>query len=116
MKRDIAARARIQADLRELVERPQVKRELHACARIYVPTHRPVPLIALYADVRPSKVVAPKTRVRGCVVVPANKMVAALAVLDPNEPSTARGVAISGVSERNRSWEFARRATIVGSG
>jgi hypothetical protein len=116
MKNDIAARDQIQADLRELVQRPGVKRELHACALVFVPTHRPVPLIALYADLAPSKVVAPRGSASGCVVVPANKSVAALAVLDPNEPNTARGVHLTGGAQRNRSWEFARRASITGSG
>src|SRR4051794_16320735 len=49
MKGDIAARDRVQADLKELVQRPAVKRAIHACARVYVPSHRPVPLVALYA-------------------------------------------------------------------
>jgi hypothetical protein len=116
MKKDIAARDQIQADLRELVQRPEVKRGLRACARVYVPTHRPVPLIALYADLEPAKVLAPSRRASGCVVVPVNKTVAALAVLDPNEPNTARSVQLTGAAQRNRSWEFADRATIAGPG
>jgi hypothetical protein len=115
LKSDIAARDQIQADLRELVQRPDVKRAVHACARVYVPTHRPVPLIALYADVEPDKVMAPKGLARGCVVAPVNGRVAQLAVLDPKEPSTARAVVIRGSPVRNRSWQFAPQATIVGS-
>ena len=114
LKQDIIARAQIQADLRDLVQRSDVKRALRACTRVYVPTHRPVPLIALYADLPPTKIVAPAGRANGCVVAPANGRVAQLAVLDPNEPSTARAV-ITGSTQRNRSWQFAPHATIVGS-
>jgi hypothetical protein len=116
LKNDIAARDQIQADLRKLVQRPDVKTRLHACARVYVATHRPVPLIALYADLTPTKVVAPTRRATGCVVAPVNARVAQLAVLDPNEPATARKLVIKGAVQRNRSWQFAPRATIVGSG
>jgi hypothetical protein len=116
LKTDIAARDRIQADLRELVERPAVKQALRACPRIYVPSHRPVPLIALWADVPAKRIVAPRGKAGGCVVVPATEEVARLAVLDPNEPGTARSIVIADATAQNRSWEFARNAQIVGSG
>jgi hypothetical protein len=116
LKDDIAARDRIQADLHDLVEQPAVKRELRACPRIYVPSHRPVPLIALWAGVSPKRVVAPRGRASGCVVVPTTPEVAALAVLDPNEPGTTRGVHLNAPDARNRSWAFARNAQIAGSG
>src|SRR5436190_20272732 len=48
LKDDIAARDRIQADLHTLVERPVVERELRACARVYVLSHRPAPLSAYW--------------------------------------------------------------------
>jgi hypothetical protein len=106
MKDDIAARDQIQADLKELVQRPDVKRELHACARVYVPSHRPVPLVALYAGLPPKRVVA-ATGSR-CLIVPANRRVAELAVLDPNEP-VAHGTFVAfGAEARNRSWVFIR--------
>ena len=116
LKDDIAARDRVQADLRELVQRPAVKRDLRACPRVYVLSHRPVPLIALYADLPPARVEAPRGRATGCVVAPASDEAARLAVLDPNEPNTAEGVYVSGSSQRNRSWQFAARASIAGSG
>jgi hypothetical protein len=106
LKDDIANRDRIQADLKSLVQDPAVKRALHACTRVYVPTHRPVPLISLYADLDPSKVVAPTGQASGCFVVPRNAQVAALAVLDPNEPATRSNVRISGPVLQNRSWVF----------
>src|SRR3954451_333928 len=58
LKSDIAKRDRIQADLKDLVERPAVKQGLRACAHVYVPSHRLVPLIALWADIPPQRVVS----------------------------------------------------------
>jgi hypothetical protein len=116
LRDDIAARDRIQADLRDLVEQPAVKQSLRACSRVYVPSHRPVPLIALWAGISPKRVIAPRGRASGCVVAPTTPQVAALAVLDPNEPGTARGVYLRAPDARNRSWAFARNAQIAGSG
>jgi hypothetical protein len=116
MKRDIAARDRVQADLRDLVQRPSVKRKLLACPRVYVLSHRPVPLVALYAGIDPKRVRAADADASGCVILPANEQVASLAVLDPNEPFAAKGVFVSGPTETNRSWEFATRASISASG
>lgn len=114
MKDDIAARDRIQADLRELVQRPDVETGLRACTRIYVLSHRPIPLIALYADIPSTRIVVPQREARGCAVVPASDAALRLAVLDPNEPVTAAGAYTLGPdSRRNRSWEFAPQATIA---
>jgi hypothetical protein len=107
LKDDIAARDRIQADLRELAERPDVKRALRACTRVYVPSHRLVPLLALWADARPSEIATARAS-GGCVVFPANARVAELAVLDPNEPGASLGRYNGPVAARNRSWLFAR--------
>jgi hypothetical protein len=113
MKSDIAARDQIQADLKDLVQRPDVLRALRACPRIYVPTHRPVPLVALYADIRPTRIVVPKPGQSGCAIFPANNNVAALAVLDPKEPSTAAGTYVMfGALARNRSWLFVTKGSI----
>jgi hypothetical protein len=105
MKDDIAARDQIQADLKDLVQEPDVKRDLHACARVYVPSHRPVPLVALYAGLPPKRVVAGKGS--GCAILPANQRVAALAVLDPKEP-VVHAVNVPGAGVMNRSWVFIR--------
>jgi hypothetical protein len=105
LKTDIAGRDRIQADLRELVERRAVRTALRACPRVYVPSHRLVPLISLWADVRPDRIRA--RRAGHCVVFPANTKVAALAVLDPNEPGASLGAYRGRVDARNRSWLFA---------
>jgi hypothetical protein len=106
MKKDIAARDRIQADLRDLVQRPHVKAALRACPRIYVPSHRPVPLVALYAGIDPRRVAASAQNESACVIAPATAAVAQLAVLDPNEPGAAHGAYNGPVAARNRSWIF----------
>ena len=105
MKDDIAARDRIQADLKELVRRPGVERALRACPRIYVPSHRLVPLIAFWSDISPNRIGT--ARQRNCVVFPANARVAELAVLDPNEPGASLAPYKGPVQARNRSWIFA---------
>jgi hypothetical protein len=104
-KADIAARDGIQADLKELVRRPRVERALRACPRIYVPSHRLVPLIAFWSDVRPTRIGTALQS--GCVVFPANARVARLAVLDPNEPGASLAPYTGPVQARNRSWIFA---------
>jgi hypothetical protein len=117
MKDDIAARDRVQAELKDLVQRPDVKPRLRACSRVYVLSHRPIPLVALYAGIPSTRVVTPRGQVTGCAIVPVTKEAAALAVLDPNEPNTAEGAYVSGAqSKQNRSWQFAPRAQISGSG
>ena len=116
LKDDIAARDRIQADLRELVQAPSVKRSLHACARIYVPTHRPIPLVSYWADLRTSRIATPAAgpTARGCVIAPATAEVAQLAILDPKEPATALRHVTGRVDARNRSWVFTKSGTVEG--
>ncbi|HEX6711842.1 MAG TPA: hypothetical protein VF066_00605 [Thermoleophilaceae bacterium] len=107
LKDDIAARDRIQADLKDLVERPGVRDSLRGCRQIIVPSHRLVPLISLWADIRPGRVRA-SGAVFGalCEVWPANGTVARLAVLDPNEPNASLAPFKGKVTARNRSWVF----------
>jgi hypothetical protein len=107
LKDDIAARDRIQADLKELVQRPDVKHAARACARIHVPSHRLVPLISLWADVRPPEITTRAQPPDRCVVWPANRKVAELAVLDPNEPGASLAPYEGTATARNRSWIFA---------
>jgi hypothetical protein len=108
LKDDIAARDRIQSDLHELVERPAVKRAIRACPRVSVQSHRLVPLLALWADVRPDHMIALRLAPRRCAVVAANRQVAELAVLDPNEPGSSLAAYHGPVAARNRSWLFVR--------
>ena len=70
-------------------------------------SHRPVPLVAYWADKRPRQIVVSNTNpARPCTVLPANKQVEALAILDPNEPATAPLPSVPGHAVRNRSWVF----------
>ena len=52
-----------------------VRQGLRACARIYVPSHRLVPLLALWADVRPQRIVSVARPPSSCVVFPASATV-----------------------------------------
>jgi hypothetical protein len=107
LKDDIANRDRIQADLKQLVERPAVRRALRACDGVAVPSHRLVPLIALWADIRPQHMVTARAGGSGgCLVSPANETVAKLAVLDANEPGASLAPYRGPVTARNRSWLF----------
>jgi len=109
LKNDIAARDRIQADLKDLVERPEVRRSLRACSRVYVQSHRLVPLIGFWADIPPGRIVSAKSR--RCAVFAANQTVAKLAVLDPNEPGASTAVYRGPATARNRSWIFVKGPT-----
>jgi hypothetical protein len=108
LKDDIAARDRIQADLKDLIDRPGIRASLRGCRTVVVPSHRLVPLISLWADLRPSRIVTINGPAFGslCVVWPANRMVAQLAVLDPNEPGTSLARYKGPATARNRSWLF----------
>ncbi len=106
LKADIARRDRVQADLKDLVRAPSVSASLRACPRIYVPSHRLVPLISLWADVRAQRIVTVAHPGSRCVVYPATVAVAELAVLDPNEPGASLVRYTGPVAARNRSWVF----------
>lgn len=100
LKDDIAKRDRIQADLRDLVAGDA----LDGCRKIGVSTHRPIPLVAFWADRRTSDFTTDQRA--DCQIVPANAEVAKLAILDPKEPVSDLP-AVDGPSRaRNRSWIF----------
>jgi len=104
LKHDIANRARIQSDLHSLVEQPAAKTALARCARVYVESHRPVPLLALWAGRHPADILV--GRHATCAVLPASPEVAKLAILDPNEPVAPGSIATprARALARNRSW------------
>ena len=79
LRTDIRARASVQADLHAL--------PLAGCARVYVPNHRLVPLLAYWHDIRTNEIKAstPVTG-RGQSVLPAGAEVQRLSILDPHEP------------------------------
>jgi hypothetical protein len=107
LKTDIAARDRIQADLKHLVQRPDVKRKLESCHGVLVGSHRVVPLVELWTDVRPNRIFSARGEVFGsCAILPANATVARLAVLDPNEPDASLRSYKGPATARNRSWVF----------
>jgi hypothetical protein len=106
LKTDIAARDRIQADLEDLVERPAVRQALRACPRVYVQSHRLVPLISFWADIAPARILSAKSQ--RCAVWAADQTVAKVAVLDPNEPGASTAVYRGPATARNRSWIFVK--------
>jgi hypothetical protein len=108
LKTDIAARDRIQADLKDLVEQPKVRTALRNCHGILVPSHRLVPLIAFWGDIRTKRIVGDgRQAFAQCLIAPANPTVAKLAVLDPNEPGASLAPYRGPATARNRSWIFA---------
>jgi hypothetical protein len=76
-----------------------IRDDLHAlvdgrvpCKPVYVPNHRPVPLIALWADVRPREVMVLPEDVEpfsGSLFLPASEEIARQYLLDPNDPAPA---------------------------
>ena len=104
LKHDIANRARIQSDLHSLVEQPAAKTALARCPRVYVESHRPVPLLALWAGRHPADILV--GRHATCAVLPASPEVAKLAILDSNEPVAPGSIATprARALARNRSW------------
>ena len=78
--------------------------ELDACPRVGVPTHRPVPLLALYTDRRPTDFVAGDAPV---ALVAANDRVTRNFVLDPNDPGAETAKPPRGRElAANRSWRL----------
>lgn len=102
----------IQDDLRALVREPPAALNAR-CTPVGVPNHRPIPLLALWLDVAPERVVSLQARsiARGAYARPATARVARDYVLDPRDlrkaipppPPEFRLVAA------NRSWRVFRR-------
>jgi hypothetical protein len=84
----IQLRGRIQDDLRELAQSGPSAALLERCTPIYVPNHRPVPILAYYLDRNPDEIVSAQLeRPRsGVFVAPANPVVRDKFVLDPRDP------------------------------
>jgi hypothetical protein len=108
----LARQSQIQDDLADLVRIPPGAIRA-SCSPVAVPNHRPVPLLALWLDVRPDAIV-PATRrrtARGTYVAPADAEVASDYILDPRDvdrriapppPGFARAAS-------NDSWRVFRR-------
>jgi hypothetical protein len=109
LRDDIGNRDRIQADLRSLVDEPAARRALERCGEVFVPNHRPVPLIAYWTGRRPGDVISAqlvRPGGRGTFLAPANPEVERLSILDPKDPKRF-DAEVPGHYElvaRNRSW------------
>ena len=111
----IQLRGKIEDDLRDLDARPmRAEPLLERCAPVYVPNHRPVPILAWYLDRPPEEIVSaqlerPAARALRRARAPA--MVEEKFVLDPRDPrrfDPARPAGFRRVAE-NRSWVLYER-------
>jgi hypothetical protein len=84
----IQLRGRIQDDLRDLARDQPSASLLERCGPIYVPNHRPVPVLAYYLDRDPDQIVSAQLErpKRGVFVAPATEVVRNKFVLDPRDP------------------------------
>jgi hypothetical protein len=100
----LAKQQSIQNDLLALVEDGAITRQ---CEPVGVPNHAPIPLLALYLETSPRKIVSAEASqiTRGTYVDPASKEVEEDYVLDPHDPHLAVNVP-PGFTETqaNRSW------------
>lgn len=83
-----AFRERIQRDLRALAEDPVARVTFAACPRVYLPNHRPVPILAWWLDRPPRELVSAQIERprRGAFVAPASERVEEAFVLDRRDP------------------------------
>src|SRR5436190_1089918 len=90
LRTDIANRDRVQADLHDLVNTHTAERALDHCGTLFVPNHRPVPMLAYWTGRQPGDIVSAQGRrptPNGLFVAPASPEVARLSVLDPRDLS-----------------------------
>jgi hypothetical protein len=88
----IQLRGAIQDDLRDLTRDDLAAPLLERCGPVYVPNHRPVPILAWYLDRDPDDFVSAQLErpVRGLYVAPANREVEEKFVLDPRDPQRVK--------------------------
>jgi hypothetical protein len=109
----IADQDRIQSDLHELADSGAFEA---ACAPVSVPNTRPVPMLALWLDRRPSDIVPGNTTpLSGYFVEPATSGVEDEFRLDPNDPGerTEPPAREFQPVEANRSWELLARCPLI---
>ena len=93
----------------------EIRDDLHAiveagipCEPVAVPNHRPVPLLALWLDLPPDRIVSAQLSRpdRGTYLAPANDRVERNYVLDPNDPGDLSAEVPAGFARKraNRSW------------
>jgi hypothetical protein len=88
MRDGIQYRGAVEQDLEDLAEGGPGRTVLKSCTTVYVPNHRPVPILAWYVDRPPgdfvsAALVAPQA---GAWVIPATQKVRDKFVLDPRDP------------------------------
>ena len=107
--RKLAREQRIEDDLVALVRSGAITLR---CGRVGVPSHAPIPLLALYMKASPREIVSPEAgRIgRGSYVQPASREVEEDYVLDKRDPYVHASVS-PGFAEvaSNRSWRVYRR-------
>ncbi len=109
----------LRSERRALVRQGQIENDLRRltrptwCTPIAVPNHRAVPLLALWLNIEPQRIVSAEQQriTHGTYVVPANRRVAHDYILDPKDPQTVvpsmpPGFAAVGA---NRSWRAYQR-------
>jgi hypothetical protein len=102
--RKLAKQESIQNDLLALVSNGAITRK---CEPVGVPNHAPIPLLALYLETAPRKIVSAEASqiTHGTYVDPASKEVEDVYVLDPHDPHSAVNVPPSFTeAHANRSW------------
>ena len=89
LRTDIRNRYQVDADLRQLVEKPEVKDKIAVCGPIYLPNHRPVPQTAYWTGKKPSTVgaIGPAPVSDGIYIAPIDVDVEKLSILDPKDPA-----------------------------
>jgi len=110
--------SRIHTQFRNLARQQQAQNDLAAlaregalparCGELGVPSHAPIPLLALWLHVRPGDVVSEQVRriSSGTYVEAANAQVKADYILDPHEPRPLQASVPAGFvrTRANRSW------------
>jgi hypothetical protein len=108
MRDGIQLRGKIEDDLRSLTRDPAAEPLLDRCAPIYVPNHRPVPILAWYLDKEQEKFTSAllERPERGIYVAPATHVVEEKFVLDPNDPARVQAKVPHGFKRAtgNDSW------------
>jgi hypothetical protein len=110
----VQLRGAIQDDLRDLTDDPAARPLLKRCSPVYVPNHRPVPILAWYLDREPASFVSAQLEAprRGLYVAPNTDEVEQKFVLDPRDPKrfdVPRQPAGFSPVAQNRSWVLYRR-------
>ncbi len=108
LRGSIATQQRIRDDLHSLVDAGAFGGH---CGPISVPNHRPLPLLALWLDRRPSRIVSSSEQRqpdRGYFLDPASAFVERNFTLDPNDPRRLTAAVPPGFRLRaqNRSWKL----------